>query len=485
LHEYEIAVLELLKKKENAELADLSSELQIAKDKAMWAVESLRSAGLVGVERREEERYLLTEEAKSYIDEMPEEALARRAKQKPVRLDGSVNRVALLWAKRNGWIEISAGTARATQKWDKEAKTQKYLQRSMLQRASKDNTGSISADTPEWAALENLIKRGLVHRSREITSTLVRITSKGAATKTGSNDIGTLDRETIVTERWRKQKLRHYDVHSDYERLHPARLHPMREFINIVRNAWLGMGFMETSGPIIESAFWNFDALFSPQDHPTRDMHDTYFLSNPKYIDIGEIGLLNKVRKMQMKGWREGFNENLAKEALLRTHTTPVSARNIRKYAELSAENYPVKLFSIGKVFRNETIDYKHLVELHQTDGIIIGDNLSLSNLIDTLKRFWTCLGIEGIKFKPSYFPFTEPSLEISVYDEGLGEDVELAGAGIIREEITRALGTSKTVLAWGFGLDRMLTRFIKVDTLSDLYKNNIEWLREREELRV
>jgi len=138
-------------------------------------------------------------------------------------------------------------------------------------------------------------------------------------------------------------------------------------------------------------------------------------------------------------------------------------------------------------VFRNESTDYKHLAELHQYDGIIVGDNLTLANLIDTLKKFYTKLGLDNFKFRPSYFPFTEPSLEAFYYDEEHGDYIELAGGGIIRKEIIKAMGINKTVLAWGGGVDRLMisNKIFGLDSIATLFKNDIGWLRTRGNLKV
>lgn len=483
MHEYEIALLDLLKKRKESKIDEAAEELGLNKDKLMWAAENLKSDGLIIVERTSQDEYLITAEGKNYFKGLPEELLAKAAKSKPLKMDGTINNIGLSWAKKNGWIEIKNGIISATPKWDHDSKIA-YQQKAMLLKVSESRIdGKLSQQEKE--ALSTLIKRGLVEKSTKSTDASIKITEKGAATKTESKGIGALTRELIIKESWKKDSIRPYDIHAEYEKINPARQHPMRDFMNVVRDAWFKMGFMETSGPIIESAFWNFDTLFSPQDHPTRDMQDTFFLSNPKYVDVEDLELLERVRKMHKLGWKQQFNDQLSKAALLRTHTTSVSARNIRKYAELSSENYPIKLFSIGKVFRNESVDYKHMAEFYQTEGIIIGDNLNFSNLLDTLKRFWLQLGVDTIRFKPSYFPFTEPSLEVQYYDEKLGEEIELGGAGIIRSEITRAMGTNKTVLAWGLGLERMAMRLIDVDTLPILYKNDIDWLRKRKEIEV
>jgi phenylalanyl-tRNA synthetase alpha chain len=247
------------------------------------------------------------------------------------------------------------------------------------------------------------------------------------------------------------------------------------------------MGFIEVAGPIVESAFWNFDALFSPQDHPTREMQDTFFLSNPKQLTIEDLELMARVKKMHTTAWKEKWSEEIASGAVLRTHTTSVSARYMHKLASTMNANYPLKLFSVGSVFRNESVDYKHLAELHQYDGIIVGDNLTLANLIDTLKKFYAKLGLTNVKIQPAYFPFTEPGLGAYYYDEEHGDTIELTGGGIIRKEITKAMGMNKTVLAWGGGVDRLLLNkeIFGMDSLLAAYKNNIGWLRSRGNLKV
>lgn len=186
---------------------------------------------------------------------------------------------------------------------------------------------------------------------------------------------------------------------------------------------------------------------------------------------------------MRGDGRRNGGS--LAKQALLRTHTTSVSARHIRKFANAVESSYPIKLFSVGRVYRNESIDYRHLAEFYHTDGIIIGNNLTFANLIDTLKRFYSQFGFDDIRVKPAYFPFVEPGLEIYRYDEKRKNTMELCGAGIIRKEITKAMGTSKTVLAWGAGLERLLMNFSGVESITDIYRNDIGWLRSRPKIEI
>ena len=432
----------------------------------------------------------LTDEGKADLNLFPEELLLKELAGKgSLALNSIKNSIALSWAKRNGWILMMGNTVKLSEGGAKVAKDAKeYHPRVVLKTIGttpKEQQNDIVENNADTVKV--LEKRGLLllKELRKITS--VEITPIGMSMLELPGDdqsIGQLTREMILTRNWRKRGLRRYDVSAPSERIYSARLHPMHELIDIIREIWLSMGFIEGLGPIIESAFWNFDVLFAPQDHPTRDMQDTFFLSNPKVIDIDDIELLSRVKKMHQKSWGPVWREEVAKQALLRTHNTSVSAHYIKNFADLDKQEYPIKVFSIGRIFRNESGDYKHLAELYQYDGIIIGDNLTLANLIHTLREFYKRLGIE-IGLKPSYFPFVEPGMEIFYFDKEHNDRIELCGAGIIRKEITKALGSDKTVLAWGGGIERLMFNMLKVGSLSDIYKNDIDWLRERERLRL
>lgn len=466
----------------------VQKDLKINSDSLLWAVENLGKSGMLSIERESSRMARLTEEGKRYLDEFPEEKLVRDIEKKgnEPQIGSISNKIGLIWAKRNSWIKIDEGKVILTEDGIKAAREDAhYAYRDLLDRLEKaegtDVTEILEKNTRHINDLKNrdliqLIERGAIKK--------LHILEK-AENHYGEKGIGVLTRDLITSGRWKASRIRPYDINASTERIYPARIHPMHEFLDIIRNIWLNMGFMEVSGPIIESAFWNFDALFSPQDHPTRDMQDTFFLKNPEELDIEDLALMGRIKKMHVRSWKEKWREDVAKQALLRTHTTSVSARYINRFANDVAASYPIKMFSIGKVFRNETIDYKHLAELHQVDGIIIGNNLTLSNLIYTLKQFYSQLGMENITIKPSYFPFVEPGLEVEYYDESKNDTIELCGGGIIRKEITKAMGTSKTVLAWGAGLERLMFEVLGVKSMTDLYKNDIGWLRDRGELKI
>ena len=462
----------------------------MGKDSVLWAVENLSTKGLVKIERESKKVPTITEEGRRYLKKFPEEELVAMAgiSGEGVPLSNLKNEIALIWAKKNGWITIDKGHAKITDKVSKIAKEEtSYNFRDILNKLGSAEQGKADKFISDNAEIINeLKKRNLIEIVDRGNVKNIQITEKGSSSETPSGEgIGALTRDIIVSGRWEKDKLRPYDINASTEELYPARLHPMHEFIDTIRSAWFNMGFTEVSGPIIESAFWNFDALFSPQDHPTRDMQDTFFLKNPPKIGIEDIALMNRVKKMHTKNWKDVWKEEMAQQALLRTHTTSVSARYINQFANNTNSTYPVKLFSVGKVFRNESIDYKHLAELHQIDGIIIGTNLTLSNLIFTLKQFYSQIGMGKIIVKPSYFPFVEPGLEVHYYDEKKKDYIELCGGGIIRKEITKAMGTNKTVLAWGGGVERLMFNVLGINSLTELYRNDMAWLRQRKEIKL
>ena len=489
MHEYELKLLSTLANaagETGIERLEKATGLKL--DALLWAIESLSASGFIKVKREASSKVELTEEGKSYLKGLPEEELVHGLEANgKLPIAAVKNNIGLIWAKKNHWIAIDKGGNIILDKEGKLFKEKKktYSLRSALEEASHGKTG-------KREEMDILLKRNLVSIKEKNAIVSLQITPAGkehVAKPASAEGIGQLTKEMILDKRWEKTPFKEYDVRAPVEKTNASRRHPVSEFIETIRDIWVGMGFQETSGPVIESSFWAFDALFSPQDHPTRDMQDTFFLSNPKTIDLGDLALLSKVKKMHEKGWEEPWHKELAEQAILRQHTTSVSARSMHKFLNMPNGNYPIKLFSIGKVFRNESIDYKHLAELHMCDGIIIGNNLNLANLIHTLKTFYSALGFDvdnpkSVRFKPSYFPFVEPGLEVNYFDEARGDWIELAGAGIIRKEIVTALGGRSSVLAWGMGIDRLMFRELKIDSLMQLYANEAGWLRKRENIR-
>ena len=296
--------------------------------------------------------------------------------------------------------------------------------------------------------------------------------------------IDNLTPELLATSGWKDKKFRRYDLNIPVKQLFAGRRHYVREAIEYIRKIWLDMGFREMTGPMVQTSFWNFDALFTAQDHPVREMQDTFFVQNPKSGKLPSQKLVSLVRNMHehgggigSKGWQYQWSESEARKNVLRTHTTCLSAQTI---ASLKLADLPAKFFSVGSNFRNETLDWSHLFELHQAEGIVIDENANMRHLIGYLKEFFRKMGFDKVRARPAYFPYTEPSMEIDVFHPVHKKWVELGGSGIFRPEVTVPLiGKDIPVLAWGLGVSRIIPDYYGITDIRDLFRNDLKQLRE------
>ena len=263
------------------------------------------------------------------------------------------------------------------------------------------------------------------------------------------------------------------DVEADVPEIFVARTHPLKDTIDEIREIFVTLGFSEILGNMTQSSFWNFDALFTPQDHPARELQDTFYLDGINSKKIGTPEQIRKVSESHKKNWRYQWDINEARKMVLRTHTTCVTIKHL-------AESKPdeARIFSLGRVFRNEKVSYKHLVEFNQIEGIVVGKDASLRNLMGIQREFYKRIGITKVKFWPTFFPYTEPSLQTMVYNEKLGKWIELFGMGIFRPEVTKPLGIAQPVLAWGGGIERIAMLKYDVGDVREFYNNNLGWLR-------
>ena len=263
------------------------------------------------------------------------------------------------------------------------------------------------------------------------------------------------------------------DVEATVPETFVARTHPLKDTIDEIREIFVTLGFSEIIGNMTQSSFWNFDALFTPQDHPARELQDTFYLDGISAKKIATAEQIRKVSESHKKNWRYFWDINEARKMVLRTHTTGVTIKHL-------AENKPdeARIFSLGRVFRNEKVSYKHLVEFNQIEGVVVGKDANLRNLMGIQREFYKRIGITKIKFWPTFFPYTEPSLQTMVYNEKLGKWIELFGMGIFRPEVTKPLGITKPVLAWGGGIERIAMLKYGLDDVREFYNNNLNWLR-------
>ncbi len=329
--------------------------------------------------------------------------------------------------------------------------------------------------------MNDLLKRkGLVKKREKIkryvtlTDLGIREIEKGIVLK---EEITQLTPEIIQSGKWKEYELKRYDVSLFAPKIYGGKLHPLSRIIDKIRRIFVEMGFVEVETDYVMNAFWDMDSLFIPQDHPAREMQDTFYLKKPAKIKIEDEEYMEKVKEMHenggniSKGWGYQWQRKIGERTLLRTHTTVNSIRYLYEHREP-----PVRMFSIGRVFRRENMDPTHLPEFTQIEGIYMDEDADFSLLLGILKEFYSRMGFPDIRFRPSYFPYTEPSLEIEVLYGG--KWLELGGAGMFRPEVLYPLGIKYSVLAWGLGLERLAMITLNLKDIRELYISDVEWLR-------
>ncbi|MEM2979784.1 MAG: phenylalanine--tRNA ligase subunit alpha [Thermoproteota archaeon] len=479
-------VLETLRKSDGAlTLKDICKFLNESEYSAASAISSLSQKNLVKISSRETRYVKLTEEGKYHSERgLPERRLLRIVLEGGGMLpleearkkysDEKFFNIALGWLRRKGWgvIKIINGVLYIVA--DKDAP--ESVDEAAL--GTLASTGLLEAGMVNAEGLKLLSSRGLVKFIEDVER-LVSLTEKGRIVELKIG-VTQLTPELIRSGAWRNVELKPYDVKADVEPIYPGKLHPMTEFIKEVKEIFTEMGFTEAKGPLVESCFWNFDALFTPQDHPAREMQDTFYLSYPSSTELADRELVERVRRTHEDGWETGstgwggkWSEDAARKLVLRTHTTCVSVRYLYEHKEP-----PVKVFSVDRVFRNERVSFKSLAEFHQIEGIIMDRNVTLRDLKGVLTEFYKKLGLEKVQFWPSFFPYTEPSMNSVVYVPQAGKWLELCGMGVFRPEVTKPLGIDYPVLAWGGGLERLLMLRLGITDVRILYQNDLGWLR-------
>lgn len=330
------------------------------------------------------------------------------------------------------------------------------------------------------------LKRRKIAEEDTITERTVEITPAGEElVKKGIDlreQVSVLTPELIKSGRWKEVEFRRFDIKAPVRRFYPGKKQPYRAFLDKIRRRLIEMGFIEmTVDSLIETQFWNFDALFQPQNHPAREWTDTYQLKYPKSGHLPGEELVERVKAAHehggdtgSRGWGYVWSPERAMLLMPRAHGTALSGRQLAKGVEI-----PGKYFTIQRVFRPDVLDRTHLIEFNQVDGFVVGEDLTFKHLLGILKRFAVEIaGAKKVKFLPDYYPFTEPSVQMSAYHPELGW-VEFGGAGIFREEMTKALGIDAPVIAWGIGIDRLAMFKLGIDDIRYLFSYDLRWLRE------
>jgi phenylalanyl-tRNA synthetase alpha chain len=391
-------------------------------------------------------------------------------------------KVAIDIAKEGNELQFSI-TDQGKKLLDQESLEEQFLASSFPKKVS-------ALHDEEKFAFDELKKRKQIIKIEKQKIRTITITSQGKKflksldmKKISFNEIGKLTPELISSGKWKNAEFRKYDVKAHVPARYPGKKHFVNQAITYIKQIWLELGFKEMQGNHIHTAFRDLDTLFVPQDHPAREMQDTFYIKNPQEGKLPKT-LLSKVKAMHehggstsSKGWQAPYSEDVAKQNLLRTHTTVLSAETIEK---LKMSDLPQKFFTVGKVYRNEALDWKHLFEFHQVEGIVVDPNANLQHLLGYLTEFYKKLGFEKVRMRPGHFPYTEPSVEVEVFHPVKKEWVELGGAGIFRKEVVvPLLGKDVPVLAWGQGMERSIVEYFAINNLRDLYRNDIKQMKE------
>lgn len=429
---------------------------------------------------------------KSSIDHgLPERRLVNAVKEgnttiakileNKILMQSEIN-IAISKARSNKWIELintenTELTFKLTDNAKVESEEELLLKKIFLEKKVKEADLSNS----ELAVLKVLLKRPKfisIKKDEEkvsLTDLGKSIRNELLTKKKTQNEklVTSLLSEHLISGIWKNIKFRSIDLEAEVPMAAPGRTHPLTDLMNEIREAFTSLGFVEIEGDYVQSAFWNFDALFTPQDHAARDMQDTFYLTHKIIPKLTNNKLVKNVADAHLKGWKYSWDIKKAKKLVLRTHTTPVTLKYL-------AENKPneARIFTIGRVFRNEKVSYKHLVEFNQIEGIVTGKNITLRDLMGIQTEFYKKMGIKKIKFWPTYFPYTEPSLQSMIYNDDLNKWIELFGMGIFRPEVVEPLGIRNLVLAWGGGIERIAMLKYRLSDVRELYANKIGWLR-------
>jgi len=495
----ERAVLPVLTK-DKLVVGGVAESSGLDKTTALRAFGLLEKKGLIEVESSEIRRVDLGILGVNYLKkELPERMLLNKLVEKGSILIGEIRnvtglneneaKVAFGVLKKKAVIEIDKGKLNLIVSNSEVAK--KMVEELFMEKLPMNVSDVRDLDALALATLKKRKEIVEVVDEKKVEARLTDLGLKISKMDLDEEMLEALTPKMLKGSGWKGKKFRRYDLNAPVPRLYGGKRHFVNQATDYAKSIWLEMGFQEMKGNMVQSGFWVFDALFTAQDHPVRDMQDTFYLKGLKGKIPEKAGkklncVLSNVCKAHeggvdgSKGWQCKWDEEDAKKVLLRTHTTALSAKKIMEVGKTMKEGDSFKFFALGKCFRNETVDWSHGFEFNQTEGIVIDENANFRQLLGYLKQFFAKMGYEKLRWRPAYFAYTEPSLEIDVWHEGKQKWLELGGAGMFRPEVTIPMfGKHVPVLAWGPGFDRVIMNFFGIDDLREMYKNDVSKLRE------
>ncbi|MBU0470466.1 MAG: phenylalanine--tRNA ligase subunit alpha [Nanoarchaeota archaeon] len=499
LHPLERAVLPILK--EETELSAISKKAKLQEIEVMRALQWLENKKILSISIEKKKIVSLDKNGliykkeglpeKEFLAALSEEYKGLNVLTKKSRLSREEVNACLGLLRKKVAIDIKPGEILQVKITEQ---GQKLLQQDSLEEQFLKKEFPLDLDAIkdiDKYSFDELKKRKDILKVEELKLTTVKLTELGiqlASLDLGGEVVNRLTPGMLKQGTWKDKQFRAYDVEINVPKIDGGRRHPYNEALNIIRKAFLEMGFQEMAGPWVETAFWGMDSMWIAQDHPMREAQDTFYLD--KDGDLPDKEFVNKVKAAHENGYNTGstghtkkWDPELAKKLILRQHSTATTFR----YFYEKKLNCDCKYFYIADNFRNEATDATHLPEFGQAEGFIMGDNLTLADLMGFIKEFYAKLGITKIRFKPTFNPYTEPSMEAHYYNEKMGKWYALINSGIFRPEALAPYGIKKSVIAWGMGSSRIAAILTGKNKLKDLFGPEVdfEWIKKHQRVKT
>jgi len=500
LHPLEIRVYEILGDHDEFSDRELARDGTVTESQIRTVVEWQLAKECMELVGSTEEKWVeLTDLGRRYLEGTPEERLVAEVKQKGgmairdlMALEGIENREAgsALGALRKSGVLVDAGAGRVkladgadlepVEAMGRLIRSVGEAERIELEMLSGDDVQRVEGASRKRGKSKGVFRLGAdVTRKLKLTPLGVEVRSAARRAGRSGEEVNLLTPEMMSDGAWKGKTFRRYNLDISPPRRVGGRRHPYREFLDFVRRKLVGLGFEEMRGELVETEFWNMDALFMPQFHSARDIHDAYFIKEPSFAPEIEEPYASRVAEAHQRGgetgsrgWGYQFDRQRSRRLQLRSQGTVLSAR------WLSKARVPGKYFALARCFRPDQVDATHAPDFYQCEGIVLGEDIDFVTLLGLLKLFAEEVAkAKDVKFSPAYFPFTEPSVEVHIRHPQVGW-MELGGAGIFRPEVTWPQGVEVPVIAWGLGLDRMAMMALEIDDIRDLFSTSINQVR-------
>ena len=504
LHPLEIKTLLTFQKTTPQFASEIVNAIDLREDQLRMALEWLQQKELITVVDEHQELFVSLTEAsqKLHTAKLPElrilDALYKKKQATISELAQSIQEepketnIAVANLKKANIVTIQKGGIVKT--IDDADISEFTLRQQLITRlAENDVCSKNDFDESAWKIIEQFSrKRG---KAKGLFRLIEKIDKQYTLTSTGKKllaivlekglsgeEISQLTPQMLKDGSWKTGSFRAYNINASFPRIVVGKRNPYRTFLDFAKRKLISLGFEEMRGPLVESEFWNMDALYMPQFHSARAIHNAYYVKAPTHCrEIPEPNYSNVSNThifggdSGSKGWRYSFDKERTKRLVLRSQGTALSARQLAKIPRI-----PGKYFAIARCFRYDAVDSTHAADFYQVEGIVLGDEINFKHLLGLLKLFALEIAkAEEMRFVPDYFPFTEPSVEVQMKHPKLGW-MELGGAGIFRPEVTKPQGIDVPVIAWGLGLDRMAMVALGIHDIRNLFSPDLDVIRAK-----